>query len=150
MADEEATATVGRRWRLLGYGLLTAAGAYALGEAWRLGLWRQGSPGEGLFPFLTALGMTGFAALCLGAELRAMLLRIGAYLAALLFYAVAFDPLGFVISTIATVVFILRFAERYAWTTTIALAAGTAAGCHLLFVYWLQASLPTGHLWESL
>jgi len=29
MADEEATATVGRRWRLLGYGLLTAVGAYA-------------------------------------------------------------------------------------------------------------------------
>ena len=53
MADEGATATVGRRWRLLGYGLLTAAGVYALGEAWRLGLWRQGSPGEGLFPFNT-------------------------------------------------------------------------------------------------
>ena len=165
MADEGSTATVGRRWRLLGYGLLTAAGVYALGEAWRLGLWRQGSPGEGLFPFLTAIGMTGFAALCLGAalrepeaptqarptgELRAMLLRIGAYLAALLFYAVAFDPLGFIISTIATVVFILRFAERYAWTTTIALAVGTAAGCHLLFVYWLQAILPTGYLWDNL
>src|SRR3979409_1890927 len=103
MADEEATATVGRRWRLLGYGLLTAAGAYALGEAWRLGPWRPGLPGGGPFSFLTALGVTGGSALCVGAalrepeaaaqarpraELRAMLLRIGAYLAALLFYAV--------------------------------------------------------------
>src|SRR3981081_4962572 len=117
MAEEGATATVGKRWRLLGYGLLTAAGVYALGEAWRLGLWRQGSPGEGLFPFLTAIGMTGFAALCLGAalrepeapaqarapaELRAMLLRIGAYLAALLFYAVAFDPIRFGIASTQT------------------------------------------------
>ena len=165
MADEGATETVGRRWRLLGYALLTAIGVYALAEAWRLGLWRQGSPGEGLFPFLTAIGMTGFAALCLATalrapegpaltrppgELRATLLRIAAYLAALLFYAVAFDPLGFIISTIITVVFILRVAERYAWTTTIALAVGTAAGCHLLFVYWLQAILPTGYLWDNL
>jgi len=165
MADEGATETVGRRWRLLGYALLAAIGVYALAEAWRLGLWRQGSPGEGLFPFLTAIGMTGFAALCLATalreagapapvrppgELRATLLRIAAYLAALLFYAVAFDPLGFIVSTIATVVFILRFAERYAWTTTIALAAGTAAGCHLVFVYWLQALLPTGYLWDNL
>src|SRR4030081_2400602 len=71
MADEGSTATVGRRWRLLGYGLLAAAGVYALGEAWRLGLWRQGSPGEGLFSFLTAIGMTGFTALSLAAALRA-------------------------------------------------------------------------------
>ena len=54
------------------------------------------------------------------------------------------------VSTVVTVVFILRFAERYAWTTTIALATGTAAGCHLLFVYWLQAILPTGYLWDNL
>jgi putative tricarboxylic transport membrane protein len=165
MTEEGQTETVGKRWRALGYGLLAAIGVYALGEALRLGLWRQGSPGEGLFPFLTAMGMTAFAALCLAGvlrqaeapararlagELRATLLRIGAYLAALLFYATALDPLGFIISTIVTVVFILRFAERYAWTTTIALAAGTAAGCHLLFVYWLQAILPTGYLWDNL
>jgi putative tricarboxylic transport membrane protein len=163
MTDEGET--VGKRWRVLGYGLLAATGVYALGEALRLGLWRQGSPGEGLFPFLTAIGMTAFAVLCLAValrersapvrarppgELRGTLLRIGAYLAALLFYATTLDPLGFIISTIVTVVFILRFAERYAWTTTIALAVGTAAGCHLLFVYWLQAILPTGYLWDNL
>jgi hypothetical protein len=165
MTDEAETAAVARRWRVLGYALLAAIGLYGIGEAVRLGLWRQGSPGEGLFPFLTAIGVTAFAAVCLAAALRerdapalsaraadlpARALRIGAYLAALLFYAIALDPLGFPISTIVTVVFILRYAERYAWTTTIALAVGTAAACHLLFVYWLQAILPTGYVWDNL
>jgi hypothetical protein len=163
MTDQAETATIGKRWRVLGYALLAAIGLYGIGEAVRLGLWRQGSPGEGLFPFLTAIGMTAFAAVCLAAALRerdapvlasadlpARMLRIGAYLAALLFYAIALDPLGFAISTVATVVFILRYAERYAWTTTIALAVGTAAACHLLFVYWLQAILPTGYVWDTL
>src|ERR1700682_282717 len=100
MTDEAETEAVGKGWRVLGYGLLAAIGVYALGEAVRLGLWRQGSPGEGLFSFLTAIGMTAFAVLCLvvalrersapvparpPGELRGTLLRIGAYLAALLF-----------------------------------------------------------------
>ena len=81
-------------------------------------------------------------------ELRAMLLRIGAWRPCCSMRSPR--SAGFIISTIVTVVFILRFAERYAWTTTIALAVGTAAGCHLLFVYWLQAILPTGYLWDNL
>jgi len=165
MADEGTTETVGRRWRVLGFALLTAIGAYAVVVSLRLGLTRQGSPGEGLFPFLTATAMTLFGLSCLAgavratdvsggdaqeSELRQQLLRIGAYLAALLFYAVALDPLGFIVSTIVTVVFIMRFAEHYSWGATLALAVGTAAGCHLLFVSWLQAILPTGTVWDSL
>ena len=54
------------------------------------------------------------------------------------------DGLGFFLSTILVVVFILRVAEGYGWRTTLAIAAGTAVGCHVLFVYWLGAILPTG------
>ena len=64
-----------------------------------------------------------------------MVLRLGAYLAALIFYAAALDALGFIVSTVLVVVFILRIAEGHGWGTTLAIAAGTAAVCHVLFVY---------------
>ena len=78
------------------------------------------------------------------------MLRLGAYLAALIFYAAVLDALGFIVSTVLVVVFILRIAEGYGWRTTLAVAAGTAAGCHVLFVYWLGAILPAGFLWDRM
>ena len=81
-------------------------------------------------------------------DLRDTLLRVGAYLVGLVFYATTLDALGFIVSTIVVVLFILRFAEGYAWRTTLVLAIGTAAVCHVLFVRWLGAILPTGFLWD--
>ena len=49
--------------------------------------------------------------------LRTTLVRLGAYLAALIFYAAALDALGFIVSTVLVVVFILRIAEGYGWRT---------------------------------
>ena len=143
--------------------MLAAVGVVALVISLRLGLWRQNSPGEGLFPFLMSLGMVLLGAAGLlqdrmkrnephtesGID-RAALLRVGAYLSALVFYAATLEVLGFIVATAITVVFILRVAERYSWRATLALTAGTIAGCQLLFVYWLGALLPFGTLWEWL
>ncbi len=166
MSDEAAPAsTVSRRWHVLGFVVFTAAGFYAIGVALQLGLWRQNSPGEGLFPFIAAVAMTAFAVAGLVSawrmprrsaaaanrgDLAQTLIRVAAYIFGLVFYALALNPLGFITSTIVTVVFILRFAERYSWPVTLALAVGTAAGCQILFVIWLGAILPFGYLWESL
>lgn len=163
MSEEGAAAPAAPRWQVLGFVLLTAMGGYAVAVSLRLGLWRQGSPGEGLFPFITAVTMMTFSLIGLvgalravprpeatGAELRDAPLRIGVYVAGLVFYAAALDALGFIVSTIVAVVFILRCAERYSWLTAFALAAGTAAGCQVLFVTWLGAILPTGFLWDAL
>jgi putative tricarboxylic transport membrane protein len=160
--DGSSPPAVAKRWHVLGFVLLVAAGAYAVAVALRLGLWRQNSPGEGLFPFLAAVSMTVFGLVGLAgvlrgqeasgqaaaADLRGTLLRVGAYLVGLVVYAGALDAFGFIVSTIVVVVFILRFAEGYSWRTTLALAVGTAAGCHVLFVRWLGAILPTGYLWD--
>ncbi len=150
---------------LIGLSLLLGVGLYGIVVALGLGLWRQNSPGEGLFPFLIAVAMVTFSALALTAALRerartapsaevafdrAKLLRVGAYLLALVFYAAAIDALGFIVATVITVAFIMRFAERYSWSATLALAAGTAIGCQILFVSWLGAILPTGALWDRL
>ena len=75
-------------------------------------------------------------------------MRVGAYLVGLVFYATTLDALGFIVSTIVVVLFILRFAEGYSWRTTLVLAIGTAATCQVLFVRWLGAILPTGFLWD--
>ena len=153
------------RGRLVGHALLAALGLVALAISLRLGLWRQNSPGEGLFPFLTALAVVAFGAAGLVADWarrtsaiaqerpvadRRRVARVAAYLGALVFYAVSLEFLGFAVATAITVTFILRCAERYSWRATLALTAGTVIGCQLLFVLWLGAILPTGTLWASL
>jgi len=154
--------------RLIGHAVLAAIGLAALAMALRLGLWRQSSPGEGLFPFITALAMLVFSAAGLArdrhrrapvgdttdvataTDARSGLIRVAAYLGALVFYAATLEFLGFIVASAITLIFILRFAERYPWRATLALAAGTVVGCQVLFVLWLGAILPTGTLWESL
>jgi putative tricarboxylic transport membrane protein len=164
--QSDQTPGVARKWHVLGFALLTVAGVYAVAVSLSLGLWRQNSPGEGLFPFITSVAVTAFSLAGLvglrrlprlpvhsGAgeqPLGATVKRLAAYLAALIFYAAALDGLGFALSTVLVVLFILRIAEGYSWRTTLAIAAGTAAGCHVLFVYWLGAILPIGTLWERL
>ena len=160
------TPAVARKWHVLGFVLLAAAGVYAVAVSLALGLWRQNSPGEGLFPFIAAVAVTVFSlAGLVGAlsarhapsppgdgeqALRTTLARLCAYLAALIFYAAALDVLGFIVSTVLVVVFILRIAEGYGWRMTLGIAVGTAVGCQLLFVYWLGAILPAGFLWDRM
>ena len=57
MSDDSPSLPATRTARLIGFAVLGALGAYALGVAINLGLWRGRSPGEGLFPFITAAGM---------------------------------------------------------------------------------------------
>ena len=150
------------RARLVAHAVLAGIGLIALAITLRLGLWRQSSPGEGLFPFLTALAMVTFsvaglvrdwlrreAAAARAGRDRTGLIRVGAYLGALVFYAVSLEFLGFIVATALTVIFILRAAERYPWAATLALTAGTVIGCQVLFVLWLGAMLPTGTLWAD-
>jgi hypothetical protein len=151
------------RSRLIGHAVLAAAGVAALAISLRLGLWRQNSPGEGLFPFIMSLAMVTFSTAGLARDWmklearpdqasgdRSGLLRVAAYLGALVFYAGSLELLGFIVATTISVVFILRRAERYSWLATLALTAGTVIGCQVLFVLWLGAILPSGTLWANL
>jgi hypothetical protein len=152
------------RSRVVGHAVLAVVGLVALAISLRLGVWRQNSPGEGLFPFLTALAMVGLSGAGLARDWlkhkdaqgpaaagdRSGLIRVAAYLGALVFYAASLEFLGFIVASAITLIFILRLAERYSWLATLALTAGTVIGCQVLFVLWLGAILPTGMLWENL
>ncbi len=85
-----------------------------------------------------------------GAGDRSGLIRVAAYLGALVFYAGTLEVLGFIVATAIAITFILRFAERYSWRATLGLTLGTIVGCQVLFVLWLGAMLPTGTLWANL
>ena len=150
------------RSRVVGHAVLAAIGLVALVISLRLGVWRQNSPGEGLFPFLTALAMVGLSGAGLARDWlkrkgepeqatsdRSGLIRVAAYLGALVFYAASLEFLGFIVASATTLIFILRFAERYSWLATLALTAGTVIGCQVLFVLWLGAILPVGTLWAG-
>jgi hypothetical protein len=159
VSDDGAASPASRTGRLAGFAVLSAIGFYALYVALGLGLWRGRSPGEGLFPFITAAGMLAFSAIGIVTTLggrcdkarqadSGRLWRMGAYVAALLFYALTLEHLGFIAATIISTTAILRFAERYSWAMTLAIAAVAAAACHLVFGIWLGARLPVGTLWE--
>ncbi len=105
--------------------LLTGVGLYATWFSWSIGLWRGTSPGEGLFPFIAALAVTllslvGLMGLLLEARAASVASRLepevrrrlGVYLAALVFYGGTLEVLGFFASTILSLAFILRVAER--------------------------------------
>jgi Tripartite tricarboxylate transporter TctB family len=166
--SEQAPAA-SRRGRMIGRAVLTLIGILALAISFQLGLWRQNSPGEGLFPFLMALAMTAFGAAALARdwtrfepaqgylalslrpaleERRGGRIRVAAYLGALVFYAGTLEILGFIVATAIAITFILRCAEHYSWRATLALTAGTIIGCQVLFVVWLGAILPVGTLWD--
>lgn len=153
---------VSKTGRLIGLGVLLAIGLWAATVSLGLGLWQQRFPGAGLFPFIASaamvvLSLIAIVRLSLSQEdasqpsatiNRTQLLRVGVYLGTLLFYAFVLEFVGFAFATAITVVFILRFAERYSWHMTFGLTAGTVIGCHVLFNMLLDARLPAG-MWES-
>lgn len=149
--------------RAVSLALLAAVGLYAAQFSWGIGLWRGRSPGEGLFPFFAAvaviaLSLAGLIALRLESRTpveqvprleASAVRRLGCYLGALVFYGGTLEVLGFFVSTILSLTFILAVAERYSWRMTAALVTGTVVGSYLLFAVWLGVIFPDGTLWQS-
>ena len=117
--DLSAPPSATRTARLVGFAVVGVIGLYALTVAINLGLWRGRSPGEGLFPFITAFAMILFSAAGIAvARLEkhagsvektdfGRMWRMGFYVAALLFYALTLESLGFIMATIVSVAAIL-------------------------------------------
>jgi putative tricarboxylic transport membrane protein len=130
--------------------LVTALG-YSLSDA--LG------PGPGFFPFwLSAIG----AALTVGMFLeitrgrmqidagvrvlpdRSAALQAGSVLIALIAAAVAFEPLGFRLTTLPFIAGLLAVLGARSWTAIALCAVAGSFGVFHVFFYWLKVPLPIG------
>jgi hypothetical protein len=72
--------------------------------------------------------------------------RVALVLALLAGYVTMFGTLGFLASTIALLLVLIRVLGDYRWPTTIAFALGLGLACHVVFRTWLGMPLPDGLL----
>jgi putative tricarboxylic transport membrane protein len=151
-----------RRWAALsGCLALLVLGVVALVEARTFGLWRGDAPGPGLFPVAISVALVVLCVTALSMDWAghgdaadypadgdglAGSRRLTAYTGALLGYALALEPLGYLMSTAVVFLFLLRWVEHLSWTRTIAFTVAALVLCEIVFVRLLAVDLPSGRL----
>lgn len=169
--DEAAlTESEGSQFRLtqaVSFGLLLLVGIGGSLHAYSLGIWRDEAPGEGLFPFCASVGLAVVCGLALllgyfrGEETQASpsheptlkisrAKTVACYVIALGAYALLIEAAGFVLSTAAVLVFILRVAENHRWAVVLTIAVITTLLSSLLFIDLLGVYFPSGWMWSAL
>ncbi len=133
--------------------------------AWKYGIFRGKLPGAGFFPFMAG---TVLIALSLSIFILSIRLRqkssetqageesffarqdswknILLALAALFAYFLALSHLGFLLTTILFMVFLLRVINPQSWIITLTVSILTASATYILFNLWLKVRLPAGAL----
>jgi putative tricarboxylic transport membrane protein len=134
-----------------GIGVAIAVGAY------NLGIGALGSPGPGLFAFLIGMGM---ASLALSVAVNAVRTEpatgagmwpqragaISVVIAALAFYTLTLERIGFFLSTFLFLLALLGTLSRASWMATALASVGITLGSYLVFAKLLKISLPAGAL----
>lgn len=138
--------------RLAGAGLAL----FALGVIWenrKLPMGTLHEPGPGYMPLLLALLLLFFSVLILAAaggapSVRTMIWTEWRHAAAILgvcfFAALALERLGFRLTIVVALAFLLKVVERRGWVATAAFALGMAFGNFFLFETLLRVPLPRG------
>lgn len=130
----------------------------------RLSLGEARNPGLGFFPFYTG-AILGILSIILFVQSRGGLktaapaamwadkgkaVKVLLTVAALLIYAVGMEYLGFVLSTILFLGFLLRVIEPQKWPLVIGGSLLASFASYGIFALWLKADLPKGffqYLW---
>jgi putative tricarboxylic transport membrane protein len=73
-------------------------------------------------------------------------LRISATVVGLVFYAVVFERLGFLIASAAFMALLLILYGERRWLVVLAVAVGAAGATYAVFAWWLGVPLPPGLL----
>jgi putative tricarboxylic transport membrane protein len=135
--------------------LLVAACAWIAARDLPFGTLHQ--PGAGFFPRSLAILTGALAALLMirglrtgAADVRTLwpdrggAARVIGMTAVLLGYLVALEPAGYLFTTAALFLVLLRGVGRCSWPVTLSVAILAAGGSYLLFARWLMVSLPAG------
>lgn len=122
--------------------------------AWRLGLWIDGRPGPGLWPFIVSVGLTTAGASVTAASLHGSeekedsstsRTREIAAITSLACYISLFAYLGPALPTLALLLFWLRGLAREPWRTSLVSSVIGAAAIYVLFGKVLGIPLPTAY-----
>ena len=144
--------------QIAGAGLLLLGVGFAVAGLRSYTYWSPTGPGSGFLPFWAGLTMMALAGGLLvratrragteGAWLptgsgRRKLLAVFAVTAALI---AVLKVTGMAVGTVLFLVGVLRFIEGLRWSSTLAIAVGTAAANYLIFARWLRVPFPEGVL----
>ena len=126
-------------------------------ESYRLGLGSLNQPGPGFVFFWAGIfmGILSFSLLVESWRKRAKgdrkeifdksnLMKIALVLIATFLYAILLEKLGFILMTLALLVFLLGFIEKRGWRFTVSASVIITAAAYLVFQTWLKTQLPEG------
>jgi putative tricarboxylic transport membrane protein len=130
--------------------------------SYRLGLGTLTNPGPGFLPFWCALILSGLSCLVFvhrrlaktegeARKIRHLWQGVGwvkgvYVVAALLAYSLLFTTLGYLLSTIALLLFLFKAIEPQKWAVAVGGAILASFGSFVLFARWLDVQLPRGVL----
>ena len=140
-----------------------AVGVVFCTGAFRYSLMRAGIPGAGLFPLLAGLALILLSLVGLAESLRNFgadrgeksptlfvqkdsWRKLALALAGLFGYWFLLGPLGFLLTTLLFMFFLLRFIEPQRWITTLSTTFLTTGLSYAVFRLWLRVPLPKGIL----
>jgi hypothetical protein len=134
-------------------------GVLASFESIRMGPWKDGVPGPGLFPLVGAGGITVLAALLLATSTAVSsgqresflpqneeLRQLGAFALSLLLLPFLARILGFVPSSSLFLALLFRYPGGYGWKTSLVVSIVTVGILYVALVVVLGADLPQGPL----
>ena len=137
-------------------------GAYVIHAGHDMGLGGLHEPGPGFAFYWVGILMCALSASIIG---QALLVggptlaslwagtrwgKVLAVVALLLVYGVAFEPIGFIVCTVALLLALMWFVDPVRWWAAILVACGSTAGVWLALTKWLKIQLPAGVLAGSL
>jgi len=144
-----------------GFCLLAAGVSFAL-LSLRYPVWGDTGPQEGFYPFLIGLILAGMSVIITAnafhgkeeaketarTQTKKSVTRIRAllYVGLVIVYGLFFEKIGFLLSSGAFLLVVLKYVEKQSWKITISVGLISVVVSHILFAYFLGVPLPKGLL----
>jgi putative tricarboxylic transport membrane protein len=149
-----------RRINLLSSSILLGLALFVLIASRKFQVWVAGEPGEGFFPVLLGLALSALSAISLiiayrerspgsspdGARPPIVWKKLLSYILGLFAYAIFFGYLGYIVSSLVVLLFMMRVAEGLSWPKSITISLITLFISYLVFEKMLLVPLPRGIL----